>query len=245
MPVDEGQTAGVFLRRFGELPLEHGDQSGRDQRASRVRTGDIFRLAAEFLDMPTTQIKSLLAHSCHQVRVGALSIMDKQARHRGTPDRRRAQLYDLHIRRIDLIDTWDLVDIASPHVIGGYLFDRPREPLYALARSPMWWARRCAIVSTLYLVRHGQTGDTFALAGILARDDEHYVQTAVGGLLREAGKRDPDALRSFLNDHADTLPRTTLGIAVERLDAEERRRWRERRDRRRLQQGNSRRGTGH
>jgi 3-methyladenine DNA glycosylase AlkD len=156
--------------------------------------------------------------------VGALNIMDKQARRRGTPDSRRGAPYNLHIRRIDRINTWDLVDIASPQVIGGYVLELPRDLLYAPASSVLWWARRCAIVSTLYLVRHGQTEDTFALAGILASDDEHHVQTAVGGLLREAGKRNPDALRGFLNEHADMLPPTSLRIATERLDVEQRRR---------------------
>ena len=60
-------------------------------------------------------------------------------------------------------------------------------------------------MATLFLVRAGQVDDTFALAEILRADDEHFVQTAVGGLLREAGKRDPERLRAFLDAYAADL----------------------------------------
>ena len=63
-------------------------------------------------------------------------------------------------------------------------------------------------MATLFLVRADQVDDTFALAEILRADDEHFVQTAVGGLLREAGKRDPERLRAFLDAHAADLPRS-------------------------------------
>jgi hypothetical protein len=43
-----------------------------------VRTGDIFALAKEFVDMPPDEIKILLDSPIHIMRVGALSIMGKQ-----------------------------------------------------------------------------------------------------------------------------------------------------------------------
>jgi hypothetical protein len=52
--------------------------------------------------------------------------MDFQARQKATPDRRRQELYELYLRRHDRIDSWDLVDRAAPHVVGGYLWDKPR-----------------------------------------------------------------------------------------------------------------------
>ena len=44
------------------------------------------------------------------------------------------------------------------------------------------------------------------------------VQKAVGGWVREAGKRDPERLLEFLDRHARTMPRTALRYAVEQLD---------------------------
>jgi 3-methyladenine DNA glycosylase AlkD len=110
-------------------------------------------------------------------------------------------------------------------VVGGYLSDKPRDILYELARSPSQWERRTAVVSTYYFIRQGDTADTFKIAEILVNDDQDLVQKAVGGWVREAGKKDRQALIDFLERHAATMPRTTLRYAVERLDPEEKARF--------------------
>lgn len=185
----------------------------------------IFALAKEFIGMPPTQIDALLAAPDHESRVGAVSIMDFQARRRSTPQSRRRELYELYIRRHHLIDTWDLVDRAAPYVVGGYLADKPRDPLYDLARSANWWERRTAIVATYFFIRQGDLDDAFAIGDILAHDPEDLVQKAVGGWIREAGKRDPARLFAFLDRHASTMPRTALRYAIEHLDPELRRHY--------------------
>ncbi|HEX6684828.1 MAG TPA: DNA alkylation repair protein [Candidatus Limnocylindrales bacterium] len=180
--------------------------------------GEIFALAKEFIDLPPGEISRLLDSPAHDARVGALSIMDKQARRKSTPDTRRKELYDLYLGRMDAIGTWDLVDLGAPWVIGRYLADRPRDVLYSLAASENPWERRTAIVSCLFFVRQGEVGDTFAIAAILARDPHDYVRKATGGLLREAGKKDQPRLLSFLDEHAASMPREMLRYATERLD---------------------------
>lgn len=50
---------------------------------------------------------------------------------------------------------------------GRYLFDKPRELLYELARSENLWERRTAIVATSYFIRQGDVADTFEIAEIL------------------------------------------------------------------------------
>jgi hypothetical protein len=56
----------------------------------------VFALAKEFIEMPPNEIEKLLESPIHEVRAGALSIMDKQARRKSTPETRRKQLFDLH-----------------------------------------------------------------------------------------------------------------------------------------------------
>jgi 3-methyladenine DNA glycosylase AlkD len=51
------------------------------------------------------------------------------------------------------------------------------------------------------------------------------VQKAVGGWIREAGKRDTTRLLEFLDRHAATMPRTALRYAIEHLDPETRRHY--------------------
>ncbi len=183
-----------------------------------VRMGQLFALAKEFIEMPPAEIETLLASPLHEARAGALSIMDKQARRNKTPASRRQELFDLYLRRMDRINNWDLVDLGAPFVIGRYLFDKPRGVLYELARSANLWERRTAIVSTAYFIRKGEVDDTFRIAELLVADAEDLIHKATGGWVREAGKRDPERLTSFLDRHAATLPRTLLRYAIERLD---------------------------
>jgi hypothetical protein len=190
-----------------------------------VPMGQVFALANEFIDMPPDEIERLLESPIHEARAGALSVMEKQARRRRTPEGRRKELFDLYLRRSDRIDNWDLVDLAAPYVVGGYLFDKPRDVLYELARSGNPWERRTAIVSTYYFIRQGDLADTFRIAEMLVDDAHDLVEKAVGGWVREAGKRDPGRLLGFLDRHAATMGRTALRYAVEHLDGAQRARY--------------------
>jgi hypothetical protein len=187
-----------------------------------VRMGQVFALAKEFIDMSPEQIEKLLESPIHEVRAGAVSIMDWQARNKKTTEARRKELFDLYMRRHDRINNWDLVDRSAPYVVGGFLFDKPRDILYKLARSKNIWERRTAIVSTYYFVRKGEVADTFKIAEMLLHDDQDLIHKATGGWLREAGKKDGQRLLSFLDKHAATMPRTALRYAIERLDKKQR-----------------------
>ncbi|MGH3088487.1 MAG: DNA alkylation repair protein [Rubrobacteraceae bacterium] len=190
-----------------------------------VRMGQVFELAKEFIEMEPDEIEKLLESPIHEVRAGGLSIMDKQARRKKTPESRRKELFDLYMRRTDRINNWDLVDVSCPFVVGGYLFDKPRDVLYKLARSDNLWERRTAIVSTYYFIRQGDLDDTFEIAEMLLADDEDLIHKAAGGWLRAAGRKDVRRLRGFLDEHAATMPRTMLRYAIEHLDKEERKQY--------------------
>lgn len=187
-----------------------------------VRMGQVFALAKEFMEMPPNEIEKLLENPIHEVRVGAVSIMDWQARSKKISAERRKELFDLYIKRHDRINNWDLVDRSAPYVVGGYLFDKSRAILYKLARSRNMWGRRTAIVSTFYFIRKGEIDDTFKIAEMLLNDKEDLIHKAAGGWLREAGKKDPKRLLSFLDQHAATMPRTFLRYAIEHLDKKQR-----------------------
>jgi 3-methyladenine DNA glycosylase AlkD len=187
-----------------------------------VRMGQVFALAKEFMDMPPSEIEKLLESPIHEVRVGAVSIMDWQARDKKTPEARRKELFDIYLKRHDRINNWDLVDRSAPYVVGGYLFDKPRAILYKLARSKNMWERRTAIVSTSYFIRKGEVDDTFKIAEMLRNDKEDLIHKAVGGWLREAGKQDRPRLLRFLDKYAATMPRTMLRYAIEHLDKKQR-----------------------
>jgi hypothetical protein len=197
-------------------------KSGEDDVILGVRMGQVFALAKESIEMPPDEIEKLLESANHEVRVGAVSIMDWQARSKKTPESCRKELFDLYIRRHDRINNWDLVDRSAPYVVGGYLFDKPREILYELARSQNIWERRTAILSTGHFIRQGDVSDTFKIAEILLNDKQDLIHKATGWMLRAAGDSDRQKLLSFLDQHAAIMPRTALRYAIEHLDKEQR-----------------------
>src|SRR6188474_2870220 len=61
------------------------DQYGEGDEFIGVRMGQVFALAKEFIEMEPGEIEKLLENPIHEVRVGAVSIMDWQARNQKTP----------------------------------------------------------------------------------------------------------------------------------------------------------------
>ena len=192
---------------------------GKESKFLGVRMADIFALAKKYMQLPIVEIEKLLKSKYYEARMGAVSIMDFQARDKKTTTDRKKELYDLYIARHDCIDNWDMVDRSAPYVVGGYLADKPRKILYKLAKSKNVWERRTAIVATYYFIRQDDVDDTYKIAAILIHDPHDLIQKAVGSWIREAGKRDKKKLLSFLEMYAATMPRTTLRYAVEKLDA--------------------------
>lgn len=219
-------TAAHFLTRL--LKMQSTDSKDSNMGAFRGDDGEteslgipfkvVFDLGKTFIDMPLNEIDALLDSHFYEVRMGAVSIMDFQARHKKTPPEKRKALFDLYIRRHDRLNNWGFVDRAAPYVVGGYLYDKPRDILYQLARSKNVWERRTAITSTYFFIRQDDLDDTFAIAEILVNDEHDLINKAVGGWLREAGKHDEARLKQFLDRHAATMPRVTLRFAIEKFD---------------------------
>jgi len=179
---------------------------------------EIFSLAKEFQYMPVLEVVKLLEDKDYDHRLGAVSILDWKARNKKTSSEERQAIYSAYIDNHKWIDDWGMVDRAAPYVVGGYFFGKDKKALYVLAKSKNPMERRTAIVSTYYFIRKNEIDDTFKIAEILVNDSEHFVQTAVGSWLREAGKRDEERLKAFLNEFAETMPRVTLRFAIEKFD---------------------------
>jgi 3-methyladenine DNA glycosylase AlkD len=228
-PMSRALTAKAFIARLktfqsdAELKkIQRYFKSGKGEYGEGdkfigVQMGKVFGLAKEFTDLSLQEVEKLLEDKIHEVRAGAVSIMDFQARAKKISDERRKALFDLYIRRHDRINNWDLVDRSACFVVGAYLFDKPRSILFKLAKSKDMWARRTSIVSTSFFIRKGQVEDTFAIAEILMLDKEDLIHKAAGGWIREAGKKHRQELLRFLDRYAPTMPRTMLRYALEKL----------------------------
>ena len=226
MKQELAMTAKLFLSELSAFQsksqLENIQRYFRDEgvetRFLGVPMRNIFLLAKKFAQMPLNEIGKLLEDKFYEARMGAVSIMDFQARDKKTTSEEKKKLFDLYISKHNCINNWDLVDRGAPYVVGGYLSDKPRKILYKLAKSKNVWERRTAIVATYYFIRQNDVEDTFKIAEILVHDKHDLINKAVGSWVREAGKRDKQKLLGFLDKFAPVMPRITLSYSIEKLD---------------------------
>lgn len=195
---------------------------GHGDKFMGVKMGTLFALAKEFGEMPIGEIEKLLESPIHEVRAGAVSIMDKASRNKKISKERLKDFFDLYVRRHDRINNWDLCDLGCLYMTGSYLYDKSHDILYKLACSKNIWERRTAILSTCYFIRQGDLTDTFKIAEILVNDKEDLIHKATGWMLRFAGAKDRKKLIAFLDKHAATMPRTLLRYSIEHFSSKER-----------------------
>ncbi len=180
-----------------------------------VRVPDLRRLAKELRSTPLDDCLELLQSPIHEARALALMLL-VHAFTKGDAAMKQ-KVYEEYLRHTDFINNWDLVDTSAPHIVGTYLFDKSRQPLYKLAKSQSLWERRIAIIATQHFIRQNDFADTLQIAKLLRHDRHDLIQKAVGWMLREVGNRDLAAEESFLQPHYKTLPRTMLRYAIEKF----------------------------
>jgi 3-methyladenine DNA glycosylase AlkD len=193
-----------------------------------LKLGELRQLAKPYLAsaFEADQWLPMLHSSIHEHRLIALLVMSERA----TKCAKRSEgatelqlIYETYLGNTRWVNNWDLVDVSCRPIVGGYLLDRERVPLYELAQSEWLWDRRIAMVSSQHFLRRGETSDLYRLAVILLPDRHDLIHKAVGWSLREAGKRvDRDELRRFLDQYAPRMPRTALRYAMEHFEPAER-----------------------
>jgi 3-methyladenine DNA glycosylase AlkD len=196
---------------------------GEGDRFLGIRVPVLRKQARKFKALPLEEVERLLISPFHEARLLALlMLVDTYAK--GTAETQK-QIYALYLGRTAFINNWDLVDTSAPAIVGGYLLERDKGPLYELARSTSLWERRIAIMATLTFIRRNRFDDTLAIAEQLLGDDADLVHKAVGWMLREVGNRDAAVEKHFLRSHYHAMPRTMLRYAIEKFPADERKRY--------------------
>ena len=192
--------------------------------------GDVFRgikipvlrkLAKKYQDMTCAEVEKLLTSKFHEDRMLALLLLLRK--YSKADDAGKKKIYTMYLRNTRFINNWDLVDVTAHHIVGHYLMDKSREPLYRLARSKILWERRIAIIATFHYIRQNKFDDTLKIAGMLIDDPHDLMHKAVGWMLREVGKRDLQSEEQFLKTHYRQMPRTMLRYAIERFPEAKRR----------------------
>lgn len=194
--------------------------------------GDVFlgitvpvlrKLAKEHDGIALKGSLQLLKSTVHEERLLALFLLIR-AYSKGDESLKK-KIYDLYLINIRFINNWDLVDLSAPNIVGSYLTDRSRKPLYALAKSRNLWKRRIAILSAFTFIKRNEFSDMLRISGMLLADRHDLIHKAVGWMLREVGKRDLSAEERFLQRHYKSMPRTMLRYAIERFPESKRQQY--------------------
>ena len=176
-------------------------------------------------------LEECIGSEYHEVRLAALLALVEIFRHAGKKaysglEMTKEDCVRFYLSHTDRINNWDLVDLSCYPLLGEWLLDKDRTLLYDLARSgKTLWEQRIGIVSTMTFIRHGQLQDTFDIADILLHHPHDLIHKAVGWLLREAGKRDKEALVHYLEPRYREMPRTMLRYAIEKFPEAERQQY--------------------
>ena len=188
--------------------------------------GDVFlgiivpeqrKISKKYKDLTLKQIQELLSTNIHEYRLTALFILIHK--YKKTKDK---EIIDFYLKNTKNINSWDLVDLSAPKILGDYLIDKDREILYTLAKSKHLWEKRISILATYAFIRENQFEDTLKISEILLKDKHDLIHKAVGWMLREIGKRNQEIEEGFLKKHYRDMPRTMLRYAIERFEEDKR-----------------------
>jgi len=205
------KNAEVAQRFFKTGPGEYGE-------------GDIFlgirvpvlrELAREYQTITIEETEHLLKSPIHEERLLALFILIRI--YSKAEEVIKEAIYELYLKNTKFINNWDLVDSSAEYIVGDFLLDKGKNPLYQLARSKILWDRRISIMSTFCFIKRRQYSETLKVAKTLLNDKEDLIHKAVGWMLREVGKRDLSLEEEFLREHYKEMPRTMLRYAIEKF----------------------------
>ncbi|WP_433610444.1 DNA alkylation repair protein [Prescottella agglutinans] len=227
--VADADDARHLQRFFKTGPGEYGE----GDEFIGVRVPAIRTVAKRFASLPLDDVDTLLDSPVHEHRLTGLLILVEQfaraSSARARDDEARERIAERYLAAVlrGRVNNWDLVDLSALHILGGWLYDRPRDPVFVLGADEDLWRRRVALLTTFGFIRRGDASTTIELAAAVLADRRDLTQKATGWMLREVGKRvDRGLLLGFLDRHAAEMGATALSYATEHLDADTRARYR-------------------
>lgn len=213
------EKAAFFPRFFKAGPGEYAE----GDKFLGVVVPDQRKIAREFRELPRDEVEKLLDDAIHECRLTAVLILVSQFE-RAKEEKTQKAIYDFYLKKIDRINNWDLVDSSAHKIVGPFLRDRSRKPLYQLARAKHLWKNRVAMISTFHYIRSGDLEDALAIAEILVPHSHDLIHKAVGWMLREIGKQEEPVMIAFLEKHHAQMARVAIRYAIEKLPEKKRKR---------------------
>jgi 3-methyladenine DNA glycosylase AlkD len=160
-------------------------------------------------------VEELWAREVHECRMAAVELLELYA------DRLTAADLALVERFLRAARTWALVDGLAASVAGPLVerFPRLGATLDRWAKDPDFWIRRSALLAELVPLREGRGDfDRFARhADAMLDEQEFFIRKAIGWVLRDSSRRDPERVGRWLLPRASRASGVTLREAVKYL----------------------------
>jgi len=160
-------------------------------------------------------VETMWASRWYEIRSAAIALLELYA---GALEPRDMDLLE---GMLDECETWAHVDWIAPHVAGKLAARYPEcnRRLDRWARHGNFWVRRAAMLALLGPLRAtGARFDQFAgYAEAMLDEKEFFIRKAIGWILREVSRKNPELASAFLMRHLDRVSGLTFKEGSRRL----------------------------
>ena len=152
-------------------------------------------------------MEALWQNNIYEARRAAIDVMKVYTK-KGTIEKG----LEIISRWIDSVDTWALMDPLGSNCLGELILRdaQVEKTLIKWRNSSNFWRRRATILPYLYLSlkRNYEKSNAIKILSAMKphlSDNEFFVEKAVGWVLRELSKREPELVRRFIDEHRSTM----------------------------------------
>ncbi|HEX4929112.1 MAG TPA: DNA alkylation repair protein [Gaiellaceae bacterium] len=205
-------------RRYLKSDLRHyGASVPAIRRIAKAALADDPELGrAELVSL----VEALWARPVHECRMAAVELLELGSEHLRQGDMEVVE------RLIRQSRTWALVDGLAAGVAGALAERHPTlgETLDRWASDDDFWVRRSALLALLRPLRRGE-GDFERFsryADAMLEEREFFIRKAIGWVLRETARKQPDRVYAWLEPRAGRASGVTVREAVKYLSEQQR-----------------------
>lgn len=113
---------------------------------------------------------------------------------------------------------WDTVDWLSSHLLGKWVFKFQQHALMReWNKDENMWIRRASIIYQLNRKEH-HTEVLFENCKDCLHESEFFIRKAIGWMLRDLSKKQPERVMAFLDEYRDEMSNLTFREATKYLD---------------------------
>ncbi len=198
-------------------------QYGEGDKFIGVSNPDARTVVKKFAHFSLPDIQEALNSPIHEERLVGVLILVRQFE-KETGSKERLEVANFYLRNLKRVNNWDLVDLSAHRILGKAILEGliKENVLDKLSNSRNMWERRVAIIATMAFIRERKLGPSLRIAKRLIGDKEDLSHKAVGWTLREVWKKDAKLCEKYLLSNYESLPRTTLRYAIERMEESKR-----------------------